>query len=158
MKRIILSVLVLFGASQAAEAQTISGSAAVSLAAGVAQLSPFVAAPSKTLLDAYANGRADAPHPRGLRVRVAASSVTCRAGNVDITAHSCTIRFANGPTVSSGGRSAHELYATLIEAGVQPDGAAGSIYTAVSDLVCTIDADEIAQRTGGGANCSFAAN
>ncbi len=53
------------------------------------------------------------------------------------------------------GRKAHELYATLIEIGVPTDGAAGTIYEALSKLSCTIDPKEIESNDGGGAKCLF---
>ena len=33
----------------------------------------------------------------------------------------------------------HELFATIAEVGVKPDGAAGTIYEGLSQLACTID-------------------
>jgi hypothetical protein len=40
---------------------------------------------------------------------------------VDIASHSCDLSFG-GQVVSLTGRSAHELFATLEESGVEPDG------------------------------------
>jgi hypothetical protein len=42
------------------------------------------------------------------------------------------------------GREADELYATIVESGVEPEGAAGSSFTSLSDIECTIDVHEIA--------------
>ncbi len=36
-----------------------------------------------------------------------------------------------------------------------PDGAAGSTFESLSHLVCTIDPQVIAQKAGGGADCTF---
>ncbi len=35
------------------------------------------------------------------------------------------------------------------------DGAAGSIYEAVTKLTCTIDPNEVTQMSGGGAHCNY---
>jgi hypothetical protein len=72
------------------------------------------------------------------KITVAAGAVTCRASNVDITQHSCDLTFG-AKKATTQGRKAHELYATLAAVGVPPDGAAGSIFEAVSNLDCTID-------------------
>jgi hypothetical protein len=53
------------------------------------------------------------------------------------------------------GRRANELNATALEAGVPSEGAAGSIFESFSHLVCTIDPNDIKQKAGGGANCTF---
>ncbi len=78
----------------------------------------------------------------------------CRISDVDITARRCVIRF-DRQAVTLTGRCANELYATLLEAGVRPEGAAGSIYAEVSHLRCVIDPAELRQKAGGGAGCSF---
>jgi hypothetical protein len=57
--------------------------------------------------------------------------------------------------IPTRGRKAHELYATLAQVGVPPDGTAGSIFEAVSNLDCTIEPDEVKQKAGGGAHCTF---
>lgn len=36
-----------------------------------------------------------------------------------------------------------------------PDGAAGTMFEALSHLDCTINPHEIQQKVGGGASCSF---
>ena len=95
-----------------------------------------------------------APPPPPERVVVKADNVVCRASNVDITEHSCVLTFGHR-TVELKGRRAHELYATIDEVGVPPDGAAGSVFESLSKLDCTIDPKEIAQRAGGGASCTF---
>jgi hypothetical protein len=92
----------------------------------------------------------------GAVITVAADSVVCRAGNVDIAVFSCALKFG-GKTVNLSGRAAHEVFATLAENGVPGDGAAGTIYEAVHALNCTLDPAAIAQKDGGGASCSFIA-
>jgi len=101
------------------------------------------------------DGKTDLSFPAGKAITVAAEKVTCRADNVDITSHSCDLTF-DGQVVSLEG-SAHELFATLAEIGIQPDGAAGSIFEALSNLKCTIDPNEVKQKSGGGAECQYAA-
>lgn len=62
-----------------------------------------------------------------------ADAVTCRASNVDIAFHACTLAFGK-ETVRVDGRKAHELFATLVETGVSPEGAAGSTIVSAADL------------------------
>jgi hypothetical protein len=101
------------------------------------------------------DGNTEFSFPAGKTITVAAEKVTCRAGNVDIASHSCDLSFGS-QVVSLKGRSAHELFATLAEIGVPPDGAAGSIFEAVSNLKCTIHPNEVKQKAGGGAECQYA--
>ena len=56
-----------------------------------------------------------------------------------------------GPT----GRDANEVGATMAAAGIASEGAAGSSIEGVSKLRCTLDPNEIMQKAGGGAECSF---
>jgi hypothetical protein len=56
---------------------------------------------------------------------------------------------------SPGVRRAHELFATVGEVGVPLDGAAGTMFEALSHFDCTINPHEIQQKAGGGASCSF---
>jgi len=87
-------------------------------------------------------------------ITVAIDKTVCKASDVDIALHSCDLTFPSR-TISLTGRKAHELYATIAEVGVPPDGAAGSIFEALSPLTCTIDPNVIHQRAGGGATCNF---
>jgi hypothetical protein len=89
----------------------------------------------------YANVR----YAPNKKITLTAGGVNCRASNVDITLHSCDLTF-EAKKVATHGRKAHELYATLAEMGVPPDGAAGSIFEAVSNLDCTIDPGEVKQK------------
>ena len=73
------------------------------------------------MLDGELNFPSNAPFA------VAADSVVCRQGDVDISYHDCTLKFG-AATPMLNGRVAHELFATLIENGVPSDGAAGSSY------------------------------
>jgi hypothetical protein len=52
------------------------------------------------------------------------AAIVCRVGTVDIAARSCKLTF--GPkTVNLNERTAQELYATMAEAGVPSESAAG---------------------------------
>jgi hypothetical protein len=133
----------------------IDGNGALALAALVAEHSPSVTAFDKNLLAKFLNGYANVRYPPNKKITVSAGAVTCRASNVDITLHSCDLTFG-AQKVTTHGRKAHALYATLAEVGVPPDGAAGSIFEAVSNLDCTIDPGEVKQKAGGGAHCAFA--
>jgi hypothetical protein len=95
------------------------------------------------------------PPPVGAIV-VKASKLVCRSSNVDLLSRSCSLSFG-AHTISLRGRRAHEIYATIAEAGVPADGASGSIYEALKDLSCTISPVAIREKAGGGATCSFVA-
>jgi hypothetical protein len=150
-----LLVLSLSLAGLPAMAGTVSGNGALSLAALVGEPSPHLTKAEKDLLLKYLNGEAKAKFRKGKHVAVKADSVTCRISNVDITAHSCDLKFG-AATVALTGRKAHELYATLIENGVPSDGAAGSIFEAIGALDCKITPAEVADEGGGGAKCDYA--
>lgn len=94
--------------------------------------------------------------PANGTIKVVAKAVTCRASNVDISEHDCTLDFG-GALRRLDGRTAHELFATLIENGVASDGAAGSEFEAVSNLSCTVKPAEVKAKAGGGATCTFTA-
>jgi hypothetical protein len=135
-------------------AQTIGGSGALALAALVGQNSPLVTPAAKAVLAKFLDGETKASFPAGQTITVQADKLTCKASNVDITLHSCELVFGTR-TAKLAGRAAHELYATLAEAGVPSDGAAGSSYEALTKLACTIDPNEVKQMSGGGAHCDY---
>ncbi len=141
-------------APAAAQAGASSGSSALALSAIVGDLSPQTSAADKKLLAAYFAGRAEAPHAKGQRIAVKADAIDCRAGNVDITSRACELTFG-GKKIDLSGRKANELYATLIENGVVAEGAAGSSHASITALDCIVDADEVAEKAGGGARCAF---
>jgi hypothetical protein len=116
-----LLLLSLLFANNPALAGTSSGSGALALAALVGNVSPSLGAVEKSGLMKLLDGKTDFSFPAGTTITVAAEKVTCRAGNVDIASHSCDLSFG-GQVVSLTGRSAHELFATLEESGVEPDG------------------------------------
>ena len=153
MRNMALVVLILLAANQSASAANVSGNGALSLAALIAEHSPLLTAKQKGTMDRLFNGRLTPPPPSAT-IDVKADNVVCRISDVDITEHSCALTF--GPrTVNLKGRRAHELYATIGEVGVPSEGAAGSVFEGLSNLNCTINPNEIAQRGGGGASCTF---
>jgi hypothetical protein len=154
LTRTAISLVVTLLASQSASAATTAGSTALALAALVAAHSPVLSRHDKRVVARLFCGHATVAFPANRKISVKADSVVCRASDVDITSRSCKLTFG-AASVSLTGRKAHELYATIAEAGVPPDGAAGSIYESLSHLVCTIDPHVIAQRAGGGADCTF---
>jgi hypothetical protein len=130
-----------------------SGAGALALAALVGAHSPALAAPQKQALADMLDGNLG--FTLSAAFTVAADSVSCRQSDVDISHHDCTLKFG-AATRTLNGRAAHELYATLAENGVPGDGAAGSIYEAVSHLACAIKPAEVKQKAGGGATCAWA--
>jgi hypothetical protein len=155
MRLILLSVaslLMTHGAS--ASAGTASGSGGLALSALVAINSPALSATDKKVMAALFSGKLTVPFPAGKKISIAADSVTCLAGDVDITRHSCNLVFGK-KKITLGGSKAHQLYATLVEVGVPSDGAAGTIYESLEHLNCTVDPNEVKQRDGGGVACHF---
>jgi hypothetical protein len=150
----IAAVAVLLLGSPAVSAATVSGSAALALAALVARHAPRLGRYDERIMALMLDDRLEFSFPPGRKISVAADTVTCRASNVDIALHSCDLGFGTA-TVALGGREAQELFATLAEAGVKPEGAAGSIVASLSHLACTVDPNAVKQRAGGGAQCRF---
>jgi hypothetical protein len=99
------------------------------------------------------DGRGDVS-PSGKKIAVAADTIVCRAGDVDITARSCALTFGAN-TVNIGGRRANELFATMIEADAPSGVALGAIYESIEHLACVIDPRQTSQKAGGGALCDF---
>lgn len=137
-----------------ASAETADGSGALALAALVGQNSPKLDPAAKDVLLKLLDGDAKIGTSTGT-ILVKANKINCRASNVDITAHSCELTFG-GTMAKITGRRAHELYATLAEIGIQPDGAAGSSFEAIGQLNCKIDVTAVTQMAGGGAHCDYA--
>lgn len=135
-----------------ADEKTASGSAALALAALVGINSPLLDAKDKETLGKLLDGVTDIP--AGRSISVLAESLTCRASNIAIAEHSCELKFGSS-AVALTGRKAHELFATLIETGIEPEGAAGSVYAAATKLDCSIDPAELKQNSGGGASCRY---
>jgi hypothetical protein len=137
-----------------ASAAAVSGSSALALASLVAANSRLLAQQDRSVLARMFAGYLNFRFPPDRKIAVEADSIVCRASNVDLTSRSCELTF--GPKkVTLSGRKAHELFATLAEVGVRPDGAAGTIRESLSRLSCTIDPNEVKQKAGGGATCNF---
>ncbi|WP_026191540.1 hypothetical protein [Methylosinus sp. LW4] len=155
MRRIFATAFFILAAEGAAFAgSTTDGAGALSLAALVGARSPAVKPAAKAALAKLADGHAKIAFPKGQTIEVAVDSISCRASNVDITQHACELTFGQ-KKVQFVGRQAHEIFATLLEVGVPPDGAAGTIYAAASALDCAVEPDEVAQKAGGGAQCKY---
>jgi hypothetical protein len=132
---------------------TASGPVALALAAVVAQYSPLPAYEKKTMARLFA-GDSNFHVKSSKTISVTADTIVCRTSNVDIAARSCELTFKSAKR-SLKGREANEIFATLATAGVTQEGAAGSNFESISTLNCTIDPDQIGQKSGGGADCSF---
>lgn len=154
MTRLPIILLCMLAAGGTASAATVSGSSALALASLVAANSRLLAQQDRSVLARMFAGYLNFRFPPDRKIAVEADSIVCLASNVDITSRSCELTF--GPKkVTLSGRKAHELFATLAEVGVRPDGAAGTIRESLSRLSCTIDPNEVKQKAGGGATCNF---
>ncbi len=131
---------------------TIYGPAALALAALVAQQSPLLTITQKHQVVQLLNGTIPAT-AAGYTVAVRATKILCRMSDVDLTSRSCTLTFGKR-SVSLAGREANELFATMGEAGIPSQGAAGTIYESAMSLACTIDFTQLRARAGGGATCT----
>jgi hypothetical protein len=157
MKRVVaLALLLVMGQAPALSAApaTVTGPAAFALASVVAQYSALLSASDKRVIARLFSGASNFVPPANKKLSVTADSIVCRVSGVDITARTCKLKFKSG-TRTLKGRDANEINATLAAAGVAAEGAAGSIIESVSKLVCTLDGNEIVQKAGGGAKCSF---
>src|SRR6266513_5351786 len=156
MKKLIISALALAIGQTAAFAApgTTTGPTALALAAVIAQHSPAVRAFDKRVIARLFRGNTAFGFTPNTKISVDADSVVCRVSNVDITSRSCELKFGSRKRTLTG-REANEIAATAAAAGIPSQGAAGSSVESVSNLRCTIDANEIMQKAGGGAQCSF---
>jgi hypothetical protein len=109
MRAIVFIVASLLAANTAALAGSVDQSAALALAALAAEHSPAIKASDKMLL---ANLNGDTKSTSKNKITVAANAITCKASGVDITLHQCDLTFGT-KKVTTHGRKAHELYATL---------------------------------------------
>jgi hypothetical protein len=151
MRRLAIATFVLMlPMGHAAWAASAAGNGALALAALVGEHSKLSSADKKALARVF-DGNLNVPNKT---IVVRADAVVCRAGDVDITAHSCELTFGTKKVVRKG-RKAHEIFATLIEVGVPSEGAAGTIFEALKNLQCTINLHDIKDKAGGGANCTF---
>nr|WP_076865036.1 hypothetical protein [Bradyrhizobium mercantei] len=148
---ILACSLSLAASAASAAPATISGSVALALAGVVAPYSQLPAKEKKAVA-AFFNGDSHVPITK--KITVIADKVVCRASNVDITSRSCELSFGS-KTRTVKGSTANAIYATVALAGVPGDGAAGTIYEALSKLSCTLDPKVIEDKAGGGADCGF---
>lgn len=151
-----LSLPLLLASQSVWAANTIGNHSAVALAGVVAPFSPLSPG-KKAVMALLFNGL----KPTFPQITITAQSITCSAGDVSINTFNCALTFVNGSgtiNVNVTGRKAHEIFATLIEAGVPANGTAGKIFEALLQLSCTIDPNMIKQNTGAGASCSFTPN
>jgi hypothetical protein len=124
----------------------------------VAANSPLLSRREKRVMERLFGGRSNITLRMNRKISVRADAVVCRLSQVDIQSRSCKLTFG-ATSANLTGRQAHELYATLAaalaEAGVPSGGALGSIFASLTHLVCTIDPVKIANKAGGGAECTF---
>ena len=146
--------LAAFGPSAASAAPaTLTGPTALAVAAVVAQYSPVLNPGERKVIAGLFDGNTRMSYPLK-KISVDADTVMCRISNVAIAERSCEITFKKGKR-SLKGHAANEVYATLASAGINAEGAAGSMIESVSKLSCTLDLGEIKQNAGGGASCSW---
>jgi hypothetical protein len=133
-----------------------SGHVALALAAIAGGYSTALTAAQKTVLtDLFTDKASNVRHAAKLVVSV--KSITCRVSDVDIAYASCDLVFG-AKTITITERAAHELLATLNEAGIQGEGAAGTIYYGLTTLRCTLSPSDVADNGGAGADCTFKAS
>ena len=140
--------------ANASPVATVAGHTALALAALVGSYAPSLPHRDKAALTRLfdSNSTAAATTPD---IDVTADAAICRAGDIDITAFACTLVFGTHTSTLTG-RRAHELFATIRDAGAPAEGAAGTIYAALHTLRRTIDPAAIARMDGSGASCTFA--
>jgi hypothetical protein len=156
MKKLMISAMTftILQTTASAAPGTATGPAALALAAVIAQHSPAVRAFDRRVIARLFRGNTGFGFTPNTKISVDADSVVCRVSNVDITSRSCELKF--GPRKRTlTGREANEVGATAAAAGIPSQGAAGSSIESFSNLRCTIDPNEIKQKAGAGAECSF---
>jgi hypothetical protein len=156
MKKLTVVLIPLLFVNHPASAASAIGNSALALASLVSEQSPVSSLDEKSVMGQLLRPNPNFSYLASRKISIEADAIVCRQSNVDITARSCELTFG-AKKVTVKGRKAHELFATIAEVGVPPDGAAGTIYESLSHLACTIDSEEIKQKTGGGAECKFEA-
>ena len=142
----------------AASANSAGGFSALSLAELVGLQSPLVSSAHHAILLQFRNGNTNFASSNAA-FTFTAPAIDCGASDVDITHYHCLLTFNGQPNpIQLTGGAAQNLYATLIEAGVPSDGAAGTIHEAVTGLSCTVNVGQVKARAGGGATCTFTPN
>jgi len=138
---------------QGAHAANTTGATALALAALTGEHEAALGSHKRHVLARLFDGHT-VVFPAGHTITVTAAKIVCRISDVAIARRSCALTFG-AHDVNLSGRRANELYATLVEAGVPGDGAAGSIFESVSALSCVIDPNVVLENAGGGASCTF---
>lgn len=138
----------------AASQLTVTGNDALALAALVAQYSPREPKATKRALSNLLDGKLNVKYPESKKITVAADSIDCRASIAGSAAYTCDLKFAT-KSVSINGRKAHELLATLVEAGTASRQEAGALPHAMGRLSCEITPSEIRRKSGKGSECQF---
>lgn len=154
MKRAIALVIPLILAATTAYAAQSSGNAALALAATIGWHSPDLSNSDRSAMAAVLDDFSK-PLPTPARpIVIKADKIRCRMGDVDIAMHECVLTFGT-KTVTLSGAVGQNFLATMIENGVQADGAAGTIYYTVAPIRCTVDVAQVKAHDGGGAKCIF---
>lgn len=112
-------------AAGTASAASVGGHTALALGAIVGAASPVVRFTDRAALTLLLEGKPTKTAKWPRKIVVKADEVVCRAGNVDITAFQCDLAFG-AKKVLLQGRRAHELLATILEAGVPGTGGGGA--------------------------------
>ncbi len=154
MRKFILLAIPFTLAAHSAVAGSASGGAGLALAALVALQSPSVGAANKAVMGKMLDGKLGFSFPAGKKINIDIDALDCRAGDVDISAHTCDMTFGS-KTVSISGRKANELFDALSAAGIPGDGSAGQSHESFASLKCVIDPNEVKQKAGGGASCDY---
>jgi hypothetical protein len=154
MNRAVFVVVGVLWAVSAASAETAMGNSALALASLVAEQSPSLSLDDKSVMVQFIHANPNFAYLPSKKISVQADAVVCRQSNVDITERGCELTFG-AKKVTIMGRKAHELFSTIREVGVPPDGAAGTSYESLSHLACSIDTEAVKQKAGGGADCEF---
>ncbi len=141
-------------AAPAASQRTLSGSDALALAALVSQYSPLIPKAAKRALSNLLDGKLNFRFPANKKIRVEADSINCRADTAELTSYTCNLKFANRIALVKG-RKAHELLATLIEAGTASHNEESTLHHALDHVSCEITPSEIQRKAGGGSECRF---
>jgi len=140
-----------------AAASDSAGHGALALAAILGQYDPSLGTSAKAGLLRLL---ADKSFGRTGSLMVNAAAAACRAGDVDLKAFRCALTFGTS-TINLKGRQAAELFATLAEAGIPSDGAAGTIYESAKSISCNLNLTELGgpgTGDGGGAGCTYQPN
>jgi hypothetical protein len=145
----LLGVEAVYGAAAGS-----NGSEGLALTALVAVYSPTLSVNHKHVMEELFSGNRNITFPANHKITIKADKIECRRSDVDLTSRSCELTFGTHHR-NIKGRAANELDATLAQSGVASEGAAGTIYESLTQLVCTVDPNEIKSADGGGADCTY---